>query len=157
MENNRAKYKRVIINWLVIILFGGLHVWMIFAYFHQWRDNPLSKSGLIIMSIIWIFIYILFGRFKVIIDDNYAIFRSDVWIGMKIPIPMIDNVSTKQVPLSLMSMYLPGYNFNQFEITRNVVKIQMKNGKIYQIAIKNAEKIKEEIEKRMTITNNKPQ
>jgi len=122
--NNQTSYKRVKINWWIIILFGGFHVWMIFAYIHQWGNNPLNKSGFIIMSIIWFFVYIFLGRFEVIIDDNYAVFRSDVWVPVIIPIAMIKNVSIKRFGL----MEFPENNIvkYQFNFVRQAVSIKLK-------------------------------
>jgi len=149
--NNQEIYKRVKINWWIIIIFGGFHVWMIFAYIHQWGNNPIDEAGLIIMSIIWFFIYIFLGRFKVIIDNNYAVFRSDLWVPVKIPITAIKNISVIRVGLMVN---VPGKNEKYyFDFVNQAVRIQLKNGMVYQIAIKNAQKIKDEIEKRM-ITNN---
>jgi len=147
MENNSITYKRVKINWWLILIFAGFYVWMIFTYIHQWGNNPLDKAGLIIMSVIWTFVYIGIGRFKVIIDDNHVVFRSDVWIPVKIPFAKIKSVSVEQVAL----MYFGEKNTERysFDLVKRAVIIKLKNGKIYQIAIKNAERIKEEIEKRM--------
>jgi len=108
MENNRAKYKQIKINWWVFILFGGIHVWVIFAYIHQWGSRSMDETGFIIMSIIWIFVYIFIGRSKVIINDNQVVFRSDVWIPIKIPIVNIKSVSVKQV--SWINLYIPEKN-----------------------------------------------
>ena len=66
---NRATYKRNIINfiinwWAFLIFIGffvGIHVFVIFAYIHQW-GNPLDIGGLIFVSIIWSIIYILIGH-----------------------------------------------------------------------------------------------
>jgi len=44
-----------------------------------------------------------------------------------------------------------------FDFVKQAVSIQLKSGKIYQIAIKDTEKIKEEIEKRMIVANDKSQ
>ena len=152
--NNQSTYKRVKINWWVFIIFGGIHAWMIFAYIRQWGNNPIDKVGLIILSIIWIFVYSFIGRFKVIIDENYAIFRTDLWIPVKIPILMIKKICVK--PISLMDLYKPDsitrkYQFDFF--ASYAIRIQMQNGKNYQINTKNAQKIKEEIEKRMITTS----
>jgi len=66
---NRAVYKQVknfIINWwiflIVVGMIVGFHVWMIFAYLHQWGNNPIDRGGLIFLSLIWFFIYIIIGR-----------------------------------------------------------------------------------------------
>ena len=155
MENNHITYKRVKINWWVFILFGGIHVKMIFSYIHQWgTTNPVDEAGFIFISITWFFIYLFIGRFKVIIDDNFAIFRSDIWVPVKIQISMIENVSVKKVPI--MDLYIPGSNPVKYQFdffASHAVKIQMKSDKTYQVAIKDAERIKEEIEKRMLIIN----
>ena len=143
---NRIIYKRIKINWWVFIIFGGIHVRMIFAYIYQLGN----ETGFIILSIIWFFIYIFIGRFKVIIDDNFAIFRTDLWMPVKIPFFKIEKVSVKR--LHLMDLYIPDKNTikYQFDFFASYgVRIQMKSGKIYQIASKDAERIKEEIEKRM--------
>jgi len=153
MENSRAIYKRVKITWWLIIPFGGFHLRMIIAYIYQTRTNPISNSEFILFTTIWIFIYIFLGRFKVIIDDNYAIFRSDVWIPVKILISEIYKVSAKRVPL--FDHYTLEKNCKKFYFSpflKEALRIQLKSGKIYQIAIKNAEKIKEEIETRMIKT-----
>jgi len=153
MKNNRETYKRVYINWGLIIIFGGINAWMIFAYIHQWGTKPIDEVWLAILSILLLPIYILFGRYKVIIDDNYAIFRTDVWITSKIPIFMIDKVSVKKS--SLVGMKTFGSKFTQYQfdfVVKQDVIIQLINGKTYQIGIRNAEKIKEEIEKRMITT-----
>ena len=148
MDNNYIAYKRVKINWWVFIIFGGIHLSMIFAYIDQLGNNPI-EAGFIFISIIWIFIYLFLGRFKVIVYDNFAVFRSDIWIPVKIPISMIENVSVKQVPM--IEVYIPGSNpvKYQFDFVSQAIVIQLKNDKIYQIAIKEAEIIKKEIEKRM--------
>ena len=155
--NIHATYKRVKINWWVFILFGGLYVLMIFAYIHQWGDKPIDKSGLIHISIIFLFVCLFIGRFKVIINDKYAIFRSDIWIPVKIPISMIEGVSVKK-GLPIMDVCIPGISKTmkyQFDFSAShTVKIQKKSGKTYQISIENAQKIKKEIEKRMITTNN---
>ena len=151
---DRAIYKQVKINWWVVIIFGGIHVWMIFAYIHQWGNNPMDKAGLIVMSIIWIFCYIFIGRSKVIIDDNQVVFRSDVWIPIKIPIVNIKNVSVKQI--SWMNLYIPEKNTEKFYFgfVKQAISIHLKNGKTHQIGVKDVEKIKEEIEKRMNKISN---
>jgi hypothetical protein len=152
--NDNTTYKRVIINWWFIIFFGGIHVWMIFAYIHQWGTKPLDKPMLMYMSIIWFFVYIFIGRFKVIINDNYVIFRSDVWVPVKIPITMIKNVSVKQTPK--INVHIPGSCFDKysFDFVNQAVAINLKNGRVYQIAIKDAQIVKEDIEKRMLKPNN---
>ena len=152
--NSQTTYKRVKINWWVIILFGGICVRIIFVYISQWGNIPVIEPSLMFLVVTFLGALFFLGRFKVIINDNCAIFRSDIWVPVKIPISMIENVSVKQVPL--MEMYIPGGNTvkYQFDFVTQAVSIMLKSGKIYQIAIKDAERIKEEIEKQMIKTNN---
>jgi len=150
--NNRETYKLIKINWWVILIFIGTYVFAIFAYIHQWGTNPIDKGGYIFLTIMFIFTYIFIGRSKVIIDYNHVVFRSDIWVPIKIPIVNIKNVSVKQ--FSWINLYIPEKNTEKFYFgfVKQAVKIQMINGKTYQIGIRNAEKIKEEIEKRMITT-----
>jgi len=51
-----------------------------------------------------------------------------------------------------MDIYIPGKNTAKYQFdffVSHAIRIQMISGKIYQIATKDAERIKEEIEKRM--------
>ena len=173
--NNIPTYKRVKINWWIIILFGGTHVLMLLSYIHQWGSRPFSMSELIvmfiIMSIIWIFIYMLLGWRKVMIDDKFVIFRSGFPLYNKIEIAQIKDISIVNVNI-LNVMYwnwgmmysdtgmLIGMKFPEkysFDLVKQTVIVKLKNGKTYQIAIKDAERVRKEIERQMITTNNKPQ
>ena len=157
---NRAIYKRVKINWWVILLFvgisGGIGIQMIFAYIHQWGNNPipnmtaliLLETFLVVPIIVALFI---FGRFKLIIDDNFVIIRTGLWTQCKVSYASINKISVRQyTKFATGSIKFSGKNrIISFDFINQFVKIQLKNGKNYWIAIKNAEKIKEEIEKRM--------
>ena len=167
---NRATYKRIKANWWVIILFGGFHVWIIFAYIiYQRGVNPHNTFGLIIVSIIWIFVYIIFGWRKVIIGDKFIILRAIFPLYNKLAVDFvkIEDVSIANVSIasvmywSMCTLYLntgirKGMIFPEkypFDFVKQTIIIKLKNGETYQIAIKDAEKIKEEIEKRMITTN----
>ena len=160
--NNSITYKRIKLKGWVIILFGGFHVWMIFAYIHQWGSRPLPLSGLFIMSAIWIFIYLVIGWRKVVIDDKSVIFWQFLPLYNKIEIVQIKEVSVVNVSIMNvmywsmgMGMMLNdakmgmGMKFPEqfsFDFVKQTVIIKLKNGKSYQIAIKDAERIREEIE-----------
>ena len=147
-------YKRIKINWLYVSMLGGIQVLMIFGYIYQWGNNPFSRSSLITQSIVFAFAYIYAGRIKIIIDDNYIVLRSDLRIWEKIPIFLIKNVSIQQT--SLLSMNIQGSSLKKypFDYIKQTVSIKLKNEKIYQIAIKDTQIIKEEIENRMIKSNN---
>ena len=150
--NNQVTYKLVKINWWIIPILVGIYVLMIFSYIYQWGNNPIDKSSLIIkFPVIWIVVLLYAGWYRVKIDDNFISFRIPNFLIQKIPITNIKNVSIKQISL----MEIAGKFIDRYRIdfTKQNLCIQMENGKIYQFAIKDAEKIKQEIEKRMLSHN----
>ena len=155
--DRQKTYKRVNINWLFVVGLGIIHLLVIILYIYQLGNNPITKSGIIKVSIMCTLCYIYAGRIKLIIDENYVKFRSDFRIFDKIPICTIKNISVKQAPRFDKYMIFQGDNFKHLPydyFVKQAVIIKLKNGKIYQIAIKDAERIKDEIEKRMTTINN---
>ena len=147
--NNQVTYKLVKINWWIILVLVCIYVFAIFAYIYQWGNNPVGKSSLIFLAVIFIS-FLLYGAWcRIKIDDNFISFRIPNFLIQKIPIANIKNVSIKQISL----MEIAGKFIDRYRIdfTKQNLCIQMENGKIYQFAIKNAQKIKEEIEKRMLI------
>jgi hypothetical protein len=150
MKNNQEVYKRVNINWVIIVVSGGFQILLIFLYIHQLGNNPISKQGLILTFMLWGFVSIYYGRIKTIIDDNFVIFRSDVWVHLKIPIASVKNVRLKQFG----EVEFPNKKTkkHQFDYSLNIMYIQLINGEIHKINIRNTSEIKEEIEKRMLTT-----
>ena len=130
---------------------------MIFAYIHQWGSNPIDKKGLVIFFLIFSTILVCMGRFKVIIDDESAVFRSDVWIPVRIPIVQIKSVSIVKPSYFKSTKKTRFYIFDYSAdySAKYTICIQLKNDKTYLISIKDAERIKEEIEKRMLKSNDK--
>ena len=153
--NNGITYKRVKINWWVFIFFGGFQLWILLSI----HDDISQMSELVVpISIItWLLVFIFIGRLEVIINDSYVILRSGVWIPMKIPIPKIESVCIVKLNLWDVSMRRLNLWGNiekyEFDAVRQAIRIEMKNGKVYKIAIKDAQIIKEEIEKRMLQPN----
>ena len=145
-------YKRTKVNWWIIILLGGFYICMIVSYIHQWGNSPIDKAGLVIFAIINIVVILCVGRIKVIVDDKFVVYRTDVWIPVKIIIMQIKNVSLAKVNFKETSTAkIDRYGL---EFTRKMVCIQLKNRKAVHIVTKDAEQIKEEIDKRMLIANN---
>ena len=146
MMNNKVTYTGKIQWWIILILWG-FYVWMIFAYIHQWGNNPVNKTGLVILGIIWISIspLLLVNRFILTIDNEFVKFKLVSWGNVKIHITQIKDVSVEKMSFFQMYAKLNEY----YDFTRKTLKIQTKSGNIYQITIKDAQKIKEEIEKRM--------
>ena len=145
---NNITYKQVKINWLIIAIFMGCEAYMILSYINQWGNNPINKPGLIILTfILCVFPLIFLWRFKVTIDNKFIIFGSDLWTSCKILLAKIESVSTEQITKETKLDYYFVFLLNQ------AIIINLKNGITYRIAIKNAERVKEEIEKRMITTN----
>ena len=157
---NQTIYKHTKISEVVVLVFViyiAIYVFIIFAYIYQWGNNPIPKVGFIIFSVLWIaillFVWLFSGRLKIIIDDNNVIFRSDARAVIKAPIAMVRKVDVKQVS-SFEPLYFQGkktQNF-QFGLSNQSVIIHLKDGKVFRFSIKNAQEIKDEIEKRMTKT-----
>ena len=155
--NNKVTYTGNI-HWWFILIFMGCFVWTIVAYIYQWGNNPVNKAGLFIFCTIWVIVSIVFfvNRFILTIDNEFIKFKLASWGRIKIHITQIKDVSVEKMNLKtcikIISTYYKGTKY-QFDFTKQTVKIQTKNGNIYQIAIKDAERIKEEIEKRMVSPN----
>ena len=150
-EDEKTTYIRGNVRWWVLLFLWGCYVHMIFAYIHQWGNNPINKTGLIIMGVIWIVVSVLciFFRLIVTIDADFIKFKS-FNCDKKIHITQIKEVSFEKI--SFFKNFKLGEEYHDF--TNQVLKIETKSGKIYQTTIKNAQKIKEEIEKRMLTINN---
>ena len=153
--SSQSTYKRIKINWWAIIIFVGSYVHMIFAYIFQWGNNPIPKIGLIYMAIIWIIfiLFIIYERFIFTIDDKFLVvkFGSYGW-DIKIHVSQIKDVSVVKVAFrTYLESFSPKGTKYPFDFTRHAVNIQTKNDIIYQIFIKNAVQIKDEIEKRMLL------
>ena len=118
--------------------------------------NPISRVGIIgIITITCVFAFVGCWRYKVIIDDKFVMFKFNVWappIPSKILIANIKNVTIEQVirmfpgKIIFIEENIEKY---YFDFVKKALSLQMKSGNNYKIAIKNAEKIKEEIEKRI--------
>jgi len=157
MKDNPEIFKRVKINWGIIFMLTGMFVLLIIpTYIYQFGTNPVDEKGLVIMAM-FIIVFLLFhGRHRLIIDNNFVVFRLN-WdlLPVKVPIDIIKEVAVSKLSiiwaLEFNERNIKKYQFDYF--IEQAVSIQLKNGKHYKIAIKNAQKIKEEIEKRMLTTN----
>jgi hypothetical protein len=149
MKNKQVTYRGKM-HWWGILILWGFYVHMIFAYIHQWGNNPVNGAALVIFAIIWIMISVLLfsERFILTIDDEFVKFK---YYGdpVKIHVTQIKDVSVEK--MSFFKIYAKLYQY--YDFTGQFLKIQTKSGRIYQFAIRDAQKIKEEIEKRMKITN----
>ena len=134
------------------ITFIAFYVFIVFAYIYQWGNNPISRNGLIFFTVIWfvhlIPVWLLGGRYKIIIDNDYIIFRATAYTYAKIRLIDISRIGVQKVPFSKM-MNLSGSTDAYFDFVKQAIIIRLYNDKVYKIAVKNAQEIKDEIEKRM--------
>ena len=147
----RTKISEVFI--IVSVIFIAVYVWIIFAYIYQWGNNPISTTGFIIVTVIWwihwLPVWLLSGRIKMIIDNDYITFRAQAYTYAKIRLTHIVRVGVKEVPLSKMINYSFEMENAYFDFVKQAIIIRLYNDKVYKIAVKNAQEIKDEIEKRM--------
>ena len=141
--NNQLIYKGNI-HWWVLLILWGFYARMLYACIYQ----SGNKVALIIFGIIWISItaLLLANRF-ITIDDEFVEFKYYL-DTVKIHVTKIKDVSVVKMSFKIFSK-----NCEYRDFTGKTLKIETKNGRVYQIAIKNAQKIKDEIERRMLIHN----
>ena len=146
-------YKRTKVNWWAILLWLGINVWVIFAYIYQWGNHPVGKGSLIISP--FLFAILILARaysdgkpvWKVImeIDDKSFIIKTELYGRFKISIDEIKNIDVEQqAKVHVWGRFLG----------KQVVSIQLKSGKTNKFTIRDAQKVKEEIEMRMLIAKN---
>jgi len=162
--NSKSTYKRVKINWwlyiTLIVLYAGIFVRMFFAYIHQSGNIPVTVPAFFVMgsllALVAVFCGFGAGRFIVKIDD-FVTARTDMFLFMKIKVANIRTVNVEYLARPrFVGFWFQNKNLEIIilDFVKQVVSIKVKSGKIYQIVTKNAEKIKEEIEKRISTSNN---
>ena len=144
MENNNVIFKRIKINrWTVVVSLVAFFTFLFLYIF--------SRNGIYISMTMPSFVILMELRYILTVDDNFVIFKTYFNNVFKISVIDIENIEVKQRPLRIMEFFLGKivriYTF--YFSAKEVVSMQLKNGKTYQLRIKNAHEIKEEIEKRM--------
>ena len=99
----------------------------------------------LLMLSIWRFA----GRVKITIDNDYITFGSRIYNRAKIRLTDISRVDVQKVPFSKMINYSFEMENAYFDFVKQAIIIRLYNDKVYKIAVKNAQEIKDEIEKRM--------
>ena len=84
MKNSQTTYKRIKNHWWILSILWGFYVWTIFAYIHQWGNNPIDKAGHTIFGIVWIVssVLVFIERFTLTIDDNFSSSNSGRIVGI---------------------------------------------------------------------------
>ena len=151
--NNQGIYKRIKIEWLIISFVVGILAFFLFIYIRDGSGQSIDVDIIMFCVLLFIAALIIFNaRYKVIIDDYFVTFHMLLsrLMPLKIPIAKIKSISAK--PVTGRFTFTPEENLENYQFdfwAPQVVRIQLKNGYKYEITIKNAQKIKEEIEKRI--------
>ena len=145
---------------ILVVVYAGIFFYMFFAYIHQSSNNPMTVTAAFVvmgylLALVTISCVFGAGRFIVKIDDFVTV-KTDLLIFMKIKVANIQTVNVKY----LTRHRLIGGCFQNkiieiivLDFVKQMVSIKVKSGKNYQIVTKNAQEIKEEIEKRISTNN----
>ena len=149
--NNQTAYIRTKINWWIIVILAISYAPVI-TFINLWDSG--SIGGLIIfifVSLTTLPLFFILWRFQFIINNEYVIFRYGVWSWRKMPISMVQDVYVQDVSSwKIMEFSGKETKNHQFDFVNQAVIIHFSNNIVYKISIKNAQEIKDEIEKRMT-------
>ena len=144
-------FKRVKANWLIIVMLVGTYIPTLLACIFILESSKFVIEGLAAMGVIWVFAGLLSGRTKLTINDELLTIGSDLWTYVKIRIPKIKHVIV--VEANLRRKKNAKFEKHKIDSVKQAVSIMMKNGKTYQLIIKDSEMIKDELEKRITPSN----
>ena len=67
----KAYFERQVL-WEILILFVGFIVWMTFAYFYQWGNNPFTPTGYCFVLFSMIIPLLFFSKMDTHIDDTHV-------------------------------------------------------------------------------------
>ncbi len=64
------KYEETQYGWLVNIIFLFIIIFILFSYLEQWGTNPIPKIPFLIMEGLFVFIFSLFYKMTIKIEEN---------------------------------------------------------------------------------------
>ena len=144
-------YKQTKVEFVFITSIFGL-VGVALICVNHWSDGSVYKIILGAFILLYTLVYILAGRQKMTIKDDLIMFHTSFWLMTKISIAQIEDIKVTKSNTRIKDGVKPKkILFNQF--SNEALFIRLNTGKAYHIIIKNAEQIKEEIEKRMLNLN----
>ena len=145
------KYTERQIGWIVIVPALGILVLLLIFYINQWGNNPISYSGLLIMSTIFIISLLLFFQMRTSVDNKKI--RISYGIGL---IKIIDIHNIERIEIVRNKWYYGlgiriiknGWLYNIQGL--NAIELKMKNSKsIIRIGTVDNKKLKKEIESKI--------
>ena len=146
------KYTERQIGWTVIVPVLGILVLLLIFYINQWGNNPISYSGLLIMSTIFIISLLLFFQMRTSVDNEKI--RISYGIGLIKKTIDIHNIERIEIVRNKwyyglgIRIIKNGWLYNIQGL--NAIELKLKNSKsIIRIGTVDNKKLKKEIESKI--------
>ena len=146
------KYTERQIGWTVIVPVLGILVLLLIFYINQWGNNPISYSGLLIMSTIFIISLLLFFQMRTSVDNEKI--RISYGIGLIKKTIDIHNIERIEIVRNKwyyglgIRIIKNGWLYNIHGL--NAIELKLKNSKsIIRIGTVDNKKLKKEIESKI--------
>ncbi len=146
------KYIERQIGWTVIVPALGILILLLVFYLNQWGNNPISYSGLLIMSSIFIICLLLFFQMRTSVDNEKI--RISYGIGLIKKTIDIHNIERIEIVRNKwyyglgIRIIKNGWLYNIQGL--NAIELKMKNSKsIIRIGTADNKKLKKEIESKI--------
>lgn len=136
------------IGWGVIVSVLGINVLLSFSYINKWGNNPVSYTGLLIISLVFATSLLLFFQMKTLVDGKKIQVTFGIGLIKKIirisDIDHIDIVRNKWYHGIGIRMLKNGWLYNIQGL--NAIELKMKNSQsIIRIGTADSKKLKKEI------------
>ena len=146
------KYTERQIGWTVIVPVLGILVLLLIFYINQWGNNPISYSGLLIMSTIFIISLLLFFQMRTSVDNEKI--RISYGIGLIKKTIDIHNIERIEIVRNKwyyglgIRIIKNGWLYNIHGL--NAIELKLKNSKsIIRIGTADKKKLMKEIESKI--------
>ncbi len=152
IKNQKMKYIERQIGWMIIVPGIGILVLLLITYINQWGNNPMSFSGLIIISLIFVVSLLLFFQMKTSVDNEQI--RISYGIGLIKKAIAIKNIERIEIVRNKwyyglgIRMIKNGWLYNIQGL--DAIELKLKNSKsIIRIGTADSKKLKKEVELKM--------
>ena len=146
------KYTERQIGWTVIVPVLGILVLLLIFYIKQWGNNPISYSGILIISLLFIICLLLFFQMRTSVDNEKI--RISYGIGLIKKTIDIHNIERIEIVRNKwyyglgIRIIKNGWLYNIHGL--NAIELKLKNSKsIIRIGTADNEKLKKEIESKI--------
>ncbi|MBA7575200.1 hypothetical protein ES708_17021 [subsurface metagenome] len=146
------KYTERQIGWTVIVPVLGILVLLLIFYINQWGNNPISYSGILIISLLFIICLLLFFQMRTSVDNEKI--RISYGIGLIKKTIDIHNIERIEIVRNKwyyglgIRIIKNGWLYNIQGL--NAIELKLKNSKsIIRIGTVDNKKLKKEIESKI--------